>query len=195
MVRTETPWGPWDHYPLEDVALLLDGIGIEWWVAGGYAIDAFTGTTRPHEDIDIGLWRDDQAALHRHFPGWHFIVGNDPAGTIRDWPAGETLAAHIHDIWTHPTRDEPWRVQFMLEERTADTWHYRRDPSLTRPVDTITWQHNGVRYLAPEIQLLYKALGSLRPKDHLDFDRTLPHLSQDQRAWLTSNLPPSHPWH
>ncbi len=41
--------------------------------------------------------------------------------------------------------------------------------------------HETHPYLAPEIQLFYKAKG-LRPKDELDFARTLPTLDQQRRA-------------
>jgi hypothetical protein len=41
----------------------------------------------------------------------------------------------------------------------------------------------GIRFLAPEIQLFYKAKAP-RPKDWLDFTMVLPSLTCDQRAWL-----------
>jgi hypothetical protein len=55
---------------------------------------------------------------------------------------------------------------------------------------------DGVAYLQPQIQLLYKAKG-LRAKDQLDFDNTLPHLDEPRRGWLKASLErtlPGHPW-
>lgn len=58
------------------------------------------------------------------------------------------------------------------------------------------WTQNGIPYLQPEIQLLYKAKG-LRPQDQADFDAALPLLDERRRAWLTDCLRrtlPGHPW-
>ena len=55
---------------------------------------------------------------------------------------------------------------------------------------------DGIRYLAPEIVLLYKAkLG--RTWDEVDFDTALPEMSVGQRDWLSHALEeeqPGHPW-
>jgi hypothetical protein len=53
-----------------------------------------------------------------------------------------------------------------------------------------------VRYLAPEIQLLYKAKAP-RPKDEQVFARVAPRLARDARRWLREALAtayPAHPW-
>jgi hypothetical protein len=52
----------------------------------------------------------------------------------------------------------------------------------------------GIPYLAPEIQLLYKAKG-MRERDAADFDRTLPRLDIDQREWLLRAMLLVHPQH
>lgn len=64
------------------------------------------------------------------------------------------------------------------------------------PMRDALWERDGICYLQPEIQLLYKAQG-LRAKDQLDFDDTLPHLDQRRRSWLCAALErtlPAHPW-
>jgi len=53
---------------------------------------------------------------------------------------------------------------------------------------------DGIPYLAPEIQLFYKAKG-LRPKDEEDFVRTLPALDGKRREWLAQSLALVHPGH
>ena len=73
---------------------------------------------------------------------------------------------------------------------------YKRDESVSMPMRDALWQRDGIRYLQPEIQLLYKAKG-LRAKDAVDFYNTLPHLNELQRAWLRAGLErtlPGHPW-
>ena len=34
-----------------------------WWVVGGWAIEAFTGVARRHEDIDLVIWARDLPLL------------------------------------------------------------------------------------------------------------------------------------
>ncbi|HEU5381681.1 MAG TPA: hypothetical protein VFV38_40190 [Ktedonobacteraceae bacterium] len=53
---------------------------------------------------------------------------------------------------------------------------------------------DGIPYLAPEIQLLYKAK-DLRPKDEADFTRVLPALDGKRRQWLAQSLALVHPGH
>src|SRR4051794_4265974 len=63
---------------LDDVlaaAEAMRGFGRPWWIAGGWAIDLFLDrVTRPHGDLEIGIWRDDQPRVRSVFPTrtWHF---------------------------------------------------------------------------------------------------------------------------
>jgi dihydrofolate reductase len=44
-------------------ALLANG-GIDYWLFGGWAVDFYAGAiTRPHDDVDIAVWRDDVARI------------------------------------------------------------------------------------------------------------------------------------
>jgi hypothetical protein len=85
----------------------------------------------------------------------------------------------------------------MIADTRDDWWLFRRAPAIVRSVGTIGGTTpNGIPYLAPEIQLLYKAKGQ-RPKDDADFTQTLPSLSQERRQWLSQALitvHPNHPW-
>jgi hypothetical protein len=69
--------------------------------------------------------------------------------------------------------------------------------SLFRPLSTIGLRTvDGIPYLAPEIQLLYKAKEP-RSKDEADFASTLPYLNRESRQWLVQALTvvhPNHPW-
>ena len=46
-------YGPWDSLDPADLQALMAGFDEPWWIVGGHAIDAFTGTRRPHEDVDL----------------------------------------------------------------------------------------------------------------------------------------------
>ena len=60
--------------------------------------------------------------------------------------------------------------------------------------DAVLRSTDGVPYLAPELQLLFKSREP-RPKDDLDPREVLPELDRARCTWLASRLPPGHPWH
>jgi Aminoglycoside-2''-adenylyltransferase len=187
----------WDPLQPREVARILEGLEVPWWIAGGFAIDAFVGRfdRRPHEDIDVGLLARDQEALRTHLVGWELYCA-DPPGTLRLWCEGEHLEEPIHDVWCRPQPGAPWRLALVLNPSEGDFWIYRRDIRIRRPMPGFTFERDGIRYAAPEVQLLFKAKG-LRAKDERDFDDAAPFLDADQRAWLRSALQltsPAHPW-
>lgn len=196
MAARQTPWGTWDHLPLTEVIAIFDGFPHPWWIAGGYAIDAFAGPgRREHDDIDVSLFHSDQLALREHVRGWD-VHAADPPGTLRTWAAGEVLPLHVHDIWARGHADDPWRFQVMLNPGGPDEFVCRRDERIRMPLREALWSKDGVRYLAPEIQLLFKAKG-VRPKDEQDFADCLPMLSARQVEFLRGALLltlPGHAW-
>jgi hypothetical protein len=85
----------------------------------------------------------------------------------------------------------------MLEVTDRGFWVFRRDPRITCPLSRpIRRNPEGIAYLAPEIQLLYKARAT-RARDQVDFDHVVPHLDRDVRTWLRNSLilvDPEHVW-
>ncbi|MPZ98704.1 MAG: amino acid transporter [Dehalococcoidia bacterium] len=163
-----------------------------WWVAGGWAIDAFLGhQSRTHADIDVGVLRRDQLALQSYLGDWDLHAAS---GVLWRWPLGEPLAPDVGDVWARPAPESPWTVQFMLNDAEGDTWQYRRDRRVSRPIEGLTRMVDGVPYLAPEVQLLFKSTGT-RPKDAADAAAALPLLDADARAWLLQALRVAHPGH
>lgn len=45
----------------------LKQLGVPVWVHGGWAVDAYTGTTRPHKDIDLLAEEINRPRLREHF--------------------------------------------------------------------------------------------------------------------------------
>ncbi len=74
---------------------------------------------------------------------------------------------------------------------------FRRDRRISRPLGEVILRTRGeLPYLAPEVQLLFKAK-DMRPKDEKDLEAALPLLSQRRRRWLDraiSEARPDHPW-
>jgi hypothetical protein len=196
-------YGLWARRTPAEAAEFMAGYPGTWWVAGGWALEAFTGVRRPHEDVDLSIFRSDLPLLRRHLAGkQHIWVA--ASGAIKpladdDRPsatAEEVLPADCGNVWTRPNALWPWEYDVLLSPGMPGTWIYKRDESITLPLSEALFQVDGVNYLRPEIQLLYKAKG-LRAKDQLDFAATVAHLDDQQRAWMRGMLRrtlPGHPW-
>ncbi|KRB47504.1 nucleotidyltransferase domain-containing protein [Terrabacter sp. Root181] len=87
----ERIYGPQRSWTPVEVRELLRGLGVPWWVAGGWAVEAFTGVARDHEDIDVSVLRRDVGAIRAHLERhWHL------------WSAGDSGLLHLR-----PGRDVP----------------------------------------------------------------------------------------
>jgi hypothetical protein len=83
----------------------------------------------------------------------------------------------------------------MLDDVDQGRWRFRRAPSISAALaDAIRRDPAGLPYLAPEVQLLYKARHA-RAEDHADFARVAPLLDRRARSWLESALESAHPEH
>ncbi|HEY4388128.1 MAG TPA: aminoglycoside adenylyltransferase [Ktedonobacteraceae bacterium] len=192
-------WQPWNPH---EVSNCFSALTIPWWIAGGWALDLFIGgQTREHDDIDVQVLRRDQQTVRTLFGTWD-VEAAQPAVRPNAWPfcewqPGMYLSPEIHDVWCRPKKTAPWALQLMIADTRDEDWIFRRDARIYRAISAIGHRTaDGIPYLAPEIQLLYKAKVP-RPKDEADFARTLPHLNRERRAWLAQALAivhPGHPW-
>ena len=186
MVSSIPAAGPWQALHPREVPPLLAAVTSRWWIAGGWALDLFVGTqTRPHEDLDIGILRLDAPQVVDSMTGWEFFEAKD--GRLH--PLEQRVPGlEVHSLWGRPPGENRWVLELMLEESEADTWVFRREHSIRRPLDEITVRTaEGLAHLAPEIQLLYKAK-HVRSKDDADFRRVAPRLDPGARAWLRDAL-------
>ena len=133
-----------------DVARLLAGLPIRWWIAGGWALDV--EGRRAHKDIDVAVLRPDHERLRGHLAGWDLRIAY--GGRLREW-AGGPVGPPENAVWARPTPEDPWHVDFKLEAVEGDEWIYRRDPTVRRPVAEIGVVVDGIPYLAPELAHLY----------------------------------------
>ncbi|MGP4019578.1 nucleotidyltransferase domain-containing protein [Saccharopolyspora sp. 5N708] len=197
MPAADTPYGSWEPDTPAEVRRLLGGLSAPWWLAGGYAIELALGRPlRHHDDIDVLVLRRDQLAVQRALSGWDCWAA-DPPGVLRPWQPGERLPVGVHDIWCRPGPDRSWRIQVMLDESCGAEWVSRRNADLRRPITALgRTNRDGIPYLAPEVQLFYKAKAP-RAKDEVDFDAVLPELDARQRGWLADAISTTygpHPW-
>ena len=196
-------YGRWAPRTPQDAARLFDGYPGTWWIAGGWALEAFTGVARDHGDLDPSALIAELPLLRRHLDG-RLHVWTASSGSLKplvpedrpDEAAAELLPDGCNQLWTRPDADHPWEYDILLAPGTADEWIYRRDETIRMPMADALWERDGIRWIQPEIQLLYKARG-LRAKDQADFDATLPFLDERRRGWLSDALTqtvPDHRW-
>lgn len=187
----------WEPASVEEVAEAFARHPGPWWIAGGVAIELAVGRQiRDQADIDVGMLRTDHLAAHDVLHGWELWAA-DPPGTLRPWAHGDVLRREVHDVWCRPGAAAPWRIQLMIDESDGVDWVSRRDPGVRLPLGrAVRRTVAGVPYLAPQVQLYYKAK-SPRPKDLIDIDTALPLLGPPERAWLRTAIArqdPGHPW-
>lgn len=188
-------YGDWRRVTPRDAAALLQDIGIPWWVAGGWALEAYTGVARRHEDIDVAFFRTDLAAVRAHFAATHHL-----------WAAGDGALRPVTDerpelpdwaeqMWVREHAHAPWLLDLLANPGDVGGWIFKRDVTVVRPLAEVTWVGaDGVRYLSPEVVLAYKAKLD-RPKDHADLDAVLPRLDGAARDWLAATVERLHPGH
>jgi hypothetical protein len=187
---------PWRAFTLDEVAAVLDGLPVRWWIAGGWAVDLFVGSpTREHDDVDVAVLRPDQLAVRAHLGGWDLRVAHD--GRLTRWARGRRLAAYEHGIWARPSPASAWRLELLVDDVVGDQWVYRRNPAVRLPLARLgRTTAAGLPYLRPEVVLLYK---SKRPRaaDEHDARVAIPRLTGPERAWLAAAIAadaPEHHW-
>ena len=192
MARDEL--GPWKPLGLNQVVGIFDKWPRRWWVSGGLALELCMGSSwRTHEDTDVGVLRHDVAELASVLADWDIQVA--AAGTLPPWDGSELSAdAHQNNMWCRTAPDQPWCLDLTVNEGDRQFWISRRDPGLKVPWDdAVLRNHEGIPYLEPVLQLLYKSKNN-RPKDDQDASQVIPNLAAEQRGRFRTLLPADHPW-
>ncbi len=193
----ERLYGPWEGLGPAGAERLMAAFPGPWWVVGGWAIEAFTGVAREHEDIDVVIFRRDLPAFLDLVRG-RYDAWSAGAGAIRpvneDWPEPHADAGQL---WLREHALAPWVLDCLLNEDRDGLWVSRRE-EWSAPLEEVTWvAADGIRYMRPEVVLQHKALQD-RPKDRADLAAALPGLSSEQRAWLRDGVRrvygADHPW-
>ena len=145
--------------------------------------------------MDIGCFREHLGTLLAALPDWD-VYASAGGNLIRQEP-GAVLDSTLHTLWCRPSHSSCWVIEILVEEMEGHDWVYRRDRRIRRPaLDLVAHTAAGLRYLRPEIQLLYKSKNP-RPRDHDDFQAAWPVLAADARSWLADTIAmtsPGHAW-
>jgi hypothetical protein len=151
-------YGPWQALDLAGAVELFEGFDRPWWLVGGWAIEAFTGIAREHEDIDVSMLACDVPAF-REFVGdsWHlWSIVNGRLGPMSD--DHPDLPARDAQVWVRRNASSPWVMDVPVTPDVDGLWQNKRLPDHIAALDDVTWvTDGGVRVLAPEIVLLFKA--------------------------------------
>ena len=185
-------YGPWEPATTAELEQIFAGAPFRWWITGGIALELYAGYSwRDHDDAHLGICRADADELYRILDGFCPYVA--ASGQLSPWD-GRLLADGENNVWVKDSPGGPWRFDIVVGDGDDQTWIYRRDPTIRRPwSEVVLTSADGVPYLAPEVQLLFKSKG-LRDKDHLDARTITPLLTDAQRCWLAAALPAGHPW-
>ena len=61
----------------------LDAAELEHWFFGGWAVDLWVGRlTRPHDDIDVLVWRRDESGVHDALTGAGWVHTPSPEDVV-----------------------------------------------------------------------------------------------------------------
>lgn len=167
---------------------------LRWWVCGGHALELHLGASwRPHDDTDVSVLRGDVPGLRRVLDGWDLHLAS--GGVLTPWDgSAPDSARNQNNLWCRTSPDHPWSLDITVGDGDASQWIFRREPTLRAPWrDAVLTTADGVPYLAPELQLLFKSR-TPRSKDTIDASEVIPHLESPRRDRLASLLPAGHPW-
>lgn len=190
----------WNSLSVEEINHLMKNLPVPWWIAGGWALDLYYGKqTRQHGDMDILIRNEDLPALEKYLSESYelFIADN---GVLTKLADSESRNGISGSLWVRKRYGASWLFEIMLTETEGNKWVYKRDTQINMPISEIGLLTNdGLPYIKPEIQLLYKGGSSvIREKDNKDLERLLPVLKKREIRWLYHSLRQQfngkHPW-
>lgn len=192
----ERIYGPVAPLALTEVAALFDGAPFRWWICGGWSLELDPAPRRHHEDVEVGICRNELPPVHDWLADYH--LWDIHAGALTFMKPGHQLPDDHEQLWLRRDASSPWLIDLMLTPVEGETWFYKRDRRLSRPYDeAITIGSDGIPRQRPEIGLLFKARRRF-PRDEEDFAAVVPALSAADRQWLRDAIaltePADNPW-
>ena len=188
-------YGAWDSLTPAQVGERLAGLAARWWIVGGWAVDAFTGVPREHEDIDVAFFRADLPVVLERLTQ-ELCVWSNLDGTLRPLRRVEDILEGARQLWVRRDGDSPWLMDLAMTPHDGDTWISPRDDRIRRPFEEATFvAADGIRYLRPELVLLMKARAAGVRSNDRDLATILPTLEAERRDWLCKAITLVHPGH
>jgi len=207
---------------VKKIGRLMEGCSFDYAICGGYAIDLFVGyKTREHGDIDLMLFWDQKqvAADYLHAKGYEIyeMLGGGKVrhmvhelsderrnvfGMKPGCPLVELFETGEENVYWmrfhHDGQNDPDYIEFLFNDIHEGMFIYPRAEGISREKNKAILERDRVRYLAPEICLLYKSSELDRNGYIADFEVALPLLDAEQKIWLAVALrtafPDGHEW-
>ena len=188
------PLGPWRPLSLDETVRLFAHHPFRWWITGGRALELHVGRSwRDHDDSDVSVLRDQVFTVRSTLAEWDLHIA--AAGVLTAWN-GKALYAEKeqNNLWCRRQANDPWSLDVTISDGDHESWVYRRDPTIRVPWrKSVLRSAEGIPYLAPELQLLFKSK-DLRRKDSLDAQEVIPQLDAERQSRLREALPDDHDW-
>lgn len=202
----------------------LSGMNVDWYLCGGFAIDAYLGKiTRKHKDLDLTVSFSDmeECIQYLKLKGWEIDA---PVGNQRFVPVDFALKhseLYFDNIWCYKKgadfiktkkTDGPFKyMKFINREQTEldfievmfnkienDTFYYQKNHNITLDIDKAFIKKGEVTILAPEVILLYKSRNCENSDYQHDFDMVINKLDKERYDWFINVMniayPEGHIW-
>jgi len=196
---------------INNLVNFLDPLSVEWVVSGGWAIDMHLNrVTRERCDLDISVPFSDRLKCIEFFlrEGWR-IEGKFGGGfkTLRkvsdyhdnilyfwSFPEGANFVSEYVDndgnrriAYNRDSQNELDYIEVFFDVIKDGYFIFRKDSRVKRHQEKAILERDRVRYLAPEVVLLFKS-NRLSEKNFLDFNAVVDSLDEDASLWLTEAL-------
>lgn len=198
--------------------------GFDTAICGGFALELFLNqTVRTHADVDVSAWWEerDSIIVYMQRLGWQVfeLCGGGLAHRITDVAHQFKSRRNIFCMTdgsdkvtlSETGRQDMFRVafdprgpdgltfvEFLFNRKQNGHFLYARSETVTLPLERAVLVRGGIRYLAPELVLLYKSSDPDRPGYQLDCHAAIAAMSASQRHWLHAALtilyPCGHRW-
>lgn len=196
---------------LNGLIKFLEPLHVPWFVSGGWAIDIHLNrVTRERCDLDISVSHSDRLDAIDFFLGKDWQIEGKLFGGFKTLRSPSDYDENIHYFWSFPrgaafvsefvdesgnrriaynrkTQREMDYIEVFFDRIEDGQFIYRREPQLKRDVNQAILERDDIRYLAPELVLLFKS-NSLIEKNLQDFDTAISSLDGEAKSWLAASL-------
>jgi len=209
---------------IQEADAFLKTGGFDYEFCGGFAIELYLDMpVRMHGDIDISAFWDerDKIILFMQSKGWsvYELCGGGKAHHITD--IGYQIKAKRNifcmsigceivsltpldepDMFVvefdHRGQDKLTFIEFLFDNKESNRFLYGRNHDISLPLTQAFFTCGDVKYLAPEMVLLYKSTNTEREGYQLDYDMTVSKMTAEQKIWFRNALiimnPNGHKW-
>lgn len=168
---------------------MMNKFGYPWFIMGDWAIELFLGKeTRIHDDIEIGIYREQQMQLLRYLEKYKkfYIDNRSRIGKYekKEWKK-EYLRLPIRELCIEYEGSE---IKILLNEKDDVDWIYGRNNKIKHErSNVIRYTDDRIPYLCPEIVLLYKTM-EMRDKDKDYISNVFEKMNESEKKWLIDSI-------